>query len=169
MDKKELLDWARFVATKFSVNEAGWVYSRNLGTLKHIRYEGDYTGYNHWTKRVARAFSPKRLLGLDSLSRQFNPKFKNRGLKDIYYSALANIVVHLRKDNNLPDGQINGIITQWEEDGEYIMFFGPTVGVKVLDFIEAEPENPHALAIVSEMERMAKLSFDKKEPEDESD
>lgn len=51
----ELIKWAGFVASQFCRNHDGWVYSRNLGSLEHIRYRSDYTGRNHWTKRYWRA------------------------------------------------------------------------------------------------------------------
>lgn len=162
----DLIQWARFVATKFQSNVDGWKYTRDLGDLVHIRFKRDYTGYNHWTKRLRRAFDWGHLTGTDSISRQIGRR--REGLKSRLIGAYAWIVVCLRKDKNLPDGRLNGNITFWEEDGEYGALFGPTVGVKVLDFIEAEPENPHALAILAEMKRMALLSFPGEEMEDES-
>lgn len=167
---EQLLQWARFVATKFESNEAGWQYTRDLGKLKHIRFEEDYTGYNYWTKRLRRAmrswnpfeyWAPK-----NSLNKMFQDKPKS--LRGYLIHAYAYTRVALRKDKHLPDGILNGNIIFWEEDGEYGALFGPTVGVKVLDFIDADPENPHAVAIVEEMRRMALLSFPGEEREDES-
>jgi hypothetical protein len=151
---KKLIEFVEFVATKFSVSREGWVYSRDLGDLKHIRYGSDYTGYNHWSKRVQRAFDPKRLTNADSL---FGPK--NNSLKERAAYALAWIRVSLEKESNLPDGQINGIPVNWEEDGEYLAHFQPRVGVKVLEFLKAEPENPYARAILDEMHACAELSW----------
>lgn len=162
MNDERLLDYAEFVATKFSKNMDGWKYSRNTGGLKHIRYERDYTGYNHWTKRIRRAFDWKHLTGQDS----FSKAFRTRGFKAQFWSAISWIRVSLRKDSNLPDGQINGIITHWEEDGEYIALFQPRVGVKVLEFIKADPENPYARAILDEMHAMAELSWPSKDSDD---
>jgi len=34
-----------------------------------------------------------------------------------------------------------------------------TIGVKVLDFLESEPEHPHAIEILAEMERMSEKSW----------
>lgn len=155
MNDEKLIAWAEFVATKFSKNAEGWKYSRNLSGLKHIRYVTDYTGYNHWTKRVRRAFDWKHLTGRDSLSKMF----RKPGLKNNFWNAVAWIRVSLQKSNNLPDGQINGIITHWEEDGEYIALFQPRVGVKVLDFLKADPTNPHARAILDEMHACKELSW----------
>ena len=141
------IKFARFVATKFSSNLEGWTYSRDLGDLEYIRFKGDYTGYNHWTKRVKRLLTPNR----------FIRRTRRRGFS---WAGLASYVsVTLRKDKNLPDGQVNGNFTFWEEDGEYITLFGPTVGLKVLDFLEAEPDHPHARAILAEMKRMEQKSW----------
>lgn len=160
---KKLLDWAEFVATKFSKNMDGWVYSRDTGPLRHIRYESDYKGYNHWAKRARRAFDWKHLTGTDSFSKMFR---KNESLKMRLYSAWAWVRVCLRKDSNLPDGMINGIITHWEEDGEYIALFQPRVGVRVIDFIRSNPDNEYARAILDEMHACKELSWPSKGTDD---
>jgi hypothetical protein len=67
------------------------------------------------------------------------------------------------KDTNLPDGQVSGIITHWEEDGEYIAMFCPYVGREVLKFLRADPDNPHAQAIISAMLETEKKSFGKED------
>lgn len=162
MNDEKLLDWAEFVATKFSKNAEGWKYSRDIGGMKHIRYESDYTGYNHWTKRVCRAFDWGHLTGRDGLTQHF----RRPGLKNRFWEAYGWVVVSLRKDSNLPDGQINGIITHWEEDGEYIALFQPRVGVKVLEFIKANPENEYARAILDEMHACKELSWPSEETND---
>jgi hypothetical protein len=161
---KDLLDWFEFVATKFQNSRDGWVYTRDLGDLEHMRYRSDHTGYYHWTRRLRRLFNLKRAFGLDSFSRQIG--IKNRSIKDFWGHLSAHVVVAMALDNNLPDGRIANasIYTSWEEDGEYITLMGPTVGVKVLEFLKAEPENPHAKAILAEMHRVKELSWpDKKE------
>lgn len=170
MDKKDeaVLDFAEFVATKFSSNREGWVYSRNRGGLEHIRYRRDYTGYNHWTKRLRRAFDPKHLLGRDSFAKSLLGKRK-RSLSSRVIEALVWIKISLQKDRNLPDGQINGNLTFWEEDGEYIALFQPRVGVKVLEFIRADPENPYARAILDEMLACQELSWPSGEGDSEED
>lgn len=169
MDKtdKKILDWAEFVAKKFSANQEGWVYSRDVGDLKHIRYEADYTGYNHWTKRLKRAsenwnpfsyFRPRSNLG--KMFADENPTVRGFFLRAWVWSLVA-----LRKESNRPDGQINGILTHWEEDGEYIALFQPRVGVKVIEFIRDNPDNPHAQAIMTEMRACKELSWPSKENE----
>lgn len=164
MKDEKLLDWAEFVATKFSKNAEGWKYSRDTGPLRHIRYESDYTGYNHWRKRLrraTRAWNPKRYWKpTDSLDKMFSPK--NKTLKGYFIHAWAYSKVALQLDNNMPDGQINGILTHWEEDGEYIALFQPRVGVKVIEFIRANPDNEYARAILKEMHFCKELSWPSK-------
>jgi len=171
MDKRDddILKFAEFVATKFQSNRDGWIYSRDTGDLKHIRYEHDYTGYNHWTQRVQRAFDLKHLIGRDSFTRQILGDRKE-SLRTKYLHARAWITVSLKKDSNLPDGQINGNLTHWEEDGEYIALFQPRVGVKVIEFIRANPEHPAARAILDEMHACSELSWPSSEDStDETD
>lgn len=170
MDKEdeELIAFAEFVATKFQSSRDGWVYSRDLGDLKHIRYGHDHTGYNHWRKRLRRAFDPKHLLGRDSFSRALRGNERKTSLKMRFLEARAWIKVSLAKDSNLPDGQINGNLTHWEEDGEYIALFQPRVGVKVLDFLRAEPDNPHAKAILAEMRACSELSWPSEKTSEEA-
>ena len=158
MNDKDLLEYARFVATKFQSSRDGWVYSRDLGDLERIVYKTDHTGYNHWTKRLRRGLNWKRLAGKDIFSSG------KQSLRRRLLYAKARFSATVFRDKNLPDGQINGILTHWEEDGEYLAYFQPRVGVKVLDFLEAEPEHPAAKAILAEMRACALLSFP---PEDE--
>ncbi len=160
---KAMLEWVRFVATKFQRNVEGWTYSRDKGDLEHIRYKSDHTGYNAFHRRLRRSLSSES---------KFMRQLGFLGSRDAWYkkpyhwllSRYARFVVYIRKDDNLPDGLVNGsIITHWEEDGEYIVMMGPTVGVKVLDFLEAEPDNVHAQAILAKMRRVKQMSWGKKE------
>lgn len=170
MNDKKLLDWAEFVATKFSKNMDGWVYSRDTGPLRHIRYEYDYTGYNHWTKRFARAFDLREMFETKrSFARSIGADPKGESLKKRLITAWIHIVVNLPKSKNRPDGTINGIITHWEEDGEYIALFQPRVGVKVIEFIRANPDNEYARAILEEMHACKELSWPSKEKNDGTD
>jgi hypothetical protein len=58
--------------------------------------------------------------------------------------------------NSEPDGVLdNGnIITHWEETGEYLQYVQPSVGSMLADWMEAEPDNPHAQRIAAEMKRI---------------
>lgn len=158
MNRQELLDYAAFVASRFERNHEGWTYSRNVGDLEHIRYRHDHRGRYHWTRRLIRAFNPAQLLGMDRFSRMV-------GQKASWAGAWWHIVLSVGKGKNLPDGVVNGgsIITFWEEDGEYIILFSPSVGMKVLEWLRAEPDNPYAVAVVEEMNRLAELSWGDKE------
>jgi hypothetical protein len=137
---------------------AGWVYTRDTGDLEHIRYRHDYTGYHTFRRRLKRALNLKMLFGSDSISRAL-------GFGWTPSRALTWIQVSLRKEKNLPDGIIKGgsVITFWEEDGEYIETVGPTIGEKVADFLEQDPENPHAQSIAAEIRRVWALSTEKEE------
>ena len=149
---EELLEWAEFVATKFVSNTEGWTRTRNLGSLEHIRYREDYTGYNVWWRRLYRG-----IRGSKGLAKEFRP----RGLMGRWVWFLVSI----EKDNHLPDNVVNkgSIICHWEEDAEYITFFGPTIGTTVIEWIRSDPENEHAKRILAEMRRVTELSL--KEPE----
>ena len=164
---KAMLKWVRFVATKFQRNVEGWTYSRDKGDLEHIRYKSDHTGYNAPLKRFVdglkfgfeNAFYARK----GSLAAQLRSG-EHRSVWQRIQTFFTYFHVRFRKDDNLPDGLVNGsIITHWEEDGEYIVMMGPTVGVKVLDFLEAEPDNVHAQAILAEMRRVEQMSWGKKE------
>lgn len=168
MKDEELLNWAEFVATKFYQNGQGWVYSRDLGDLKHLRYASDYTGWNHWTKRLGRAlraWNPREYIR-DNKEFPFTLDTRRKpSIRGYFRNAWIATIVHLEKNSNLPDGQINGILTNWEEDGEYIAAFQPRVGLKVLDFLRAEPDNEYAKAILAEMHAIVALSW----PEEKED
>lgn len=164
---KAMLEWVRFVATKFQCNVEGWTYSRDKGDLEHIRYKSDHTGYNAPLKRFAdglkfgfeNAFYARK----GSLAARLGSD-EDRSVWQRILTFFIYFYTRFRKDDNLPDGLVNGsIITHWEEDGEYIVMMGPTVGVKVLDFLEAEPDNVYAQAILAEMRRVKQMSWGEKE------
>ena len=139
----------------------GWTYTRDLKGMKHIRYASDFTGRNTLWNRTRNTVSGLAGLGKRSI-------FRPTGLRDWFWSILATIRVRMLLDDHMPDGALNGgiVITHWEEDGEYIEWVGPTVGEKIADFLEAEPENPHAVLIATEMMRVRQLGIDRrKEPE----
>ena len=149
----------RLFATHHNHGE-GWTYTRNLRGMKHIRYKRDWEGWDAPGARIKRAFSPRQLLNRDILSRQLGFKWSLMGM-------WAHIVVSLRTDRNMPDGALNDgiVITVWEEDGEYIEWVGPTVGQKIADFLEAEPDHPHARAIAAEMRRVKRLGVARRKAE----
>lgn len=163
-DDEKMLDWVEFVTDKFSANHKPWKYTRDTGTLKHIRYESDCTGYNHWAKRLGRFFN---WITAD----YWKPKgiFKSLKGEKSFHRKLAEWPMQIRiwwevaflKEKNLPDGVVNGNITHWEEDGEYIAMFCPYVGREVLKFLRAEPEHPFAAEILRAMRETQAASWPK--------
>jgi hypothetical protein len=160
-DDTKLLEFAQFVTDKFTRNHSPWVYTRDLGDLKHIRYTTDYTGYDHWRKRLKRFLYESVVSHWSRSDNLFNfmrgKSFWHRMRKWPLHIG-SNWRVLMRKASNLPDGRVGTILTHWEEDGEYIMLFGPTVGREVLKFVNAEPDNEHAKAIVAAMSEAARAS-----------
>lgn len=143
MTKKIVKDF-KFMANLFA---SEWDYTRNHH-LKSIRYEDEYNPYDKFSNRLKHAL--ECLYRRDGVfaSELFGPwTMKNR----------LSLALHsIKRDDNLPDGSLAGgkIITYWEEDGEYLQLIQPSVGSLIADFLEQEPENPHAILIVKEMERI---------------
>lgn len=152
---RDLKDYANHFARR------DWEYSRDHDIV-HIRYAGDYKGYHSIWKRVRRTFLPSQ--SSRRLHRSLNKMFgrrngpwwkhPNRTVIRAWWTIVAHFRVGLRTEKNLPDGTINGIITHWEEDGEYIQMVQPSVGDLLADFLIAEPEHPHAVLIRAELERI---------------
>lgn len=163
METDKMLKWVEFVATKFQKNHEGWVYKRGGAGIKHIRYARDNQGYNHWKKRAKRMVRDCNPVRYFQFQEKVQPMFRReRTLKAYLLNFRVAYEVHWKLASNLPDGTINGIITHWEEDGEYIAAFQPRVGMKVLEFIKDNPENPYAQAIVAEMKACVELSWPEK-------
>lgn len=165
MKEQELIDWVRFVATKFSRTDESWKYNSKKENLVHIRYKQDFTGYNVWYKRYSRAiehiwadlFSSKP--GLFKKKGNFWQRLKN------WYPWVTWKVFAVKEDN-MPDCTVGGNIFHWAEDGEYVTHMAPPVGEKVLDFLEAEPDNPHAKEILKAMYKQSNISFNTEIPEE---
>lgn len=164
METDKMLKWVEFVATKFDANHIGWTYKRGTESIKRIRYSRDNQGCNHWTKRAKRMVRDCNPVRYFQFQEKVHPMFRReRTLKAYLLNFRVSYEVHWKLPNNLPDGTINGIITHWEEDGEYIAAFQPRVGMKVLEFIKDNPENPYAQAIVAEMKACVELSWPEEE------
>lgn len=139
-----------------------WVFTTD-DKIKHIRYEGDWSGYNHPWKRLRRAIR-SAFKGRNDIFRWDLGQEGYRGLRRaraFYYHVVATFRVNLRTDRHLPDGTVNGIITHWMEDGYFLQLSQPSVISKVCDFLDAEPDNPHAQAIAAEIARVAVLRPEK--------
>lgn len=160
---EKMLDWVEFVTDKFAANHVPWKYSRDTGKLKHIRYESDYTGYNHWTKRLKRFLEDVTIdfIRPNKLERQFI-KLGSKRNRNWFLTVRVAYSVLLKKDNNLPDGVVDGNITFWEEDGEYITMFCPYVGREVLKFLKEEQDNPYAQNIINAMLETQEASWPRK-------
>lgn len=126
-----------------------WEYTRTTG-IKHIRMVGDSTGRNTFGKRLRRAIASA--FDTSELASFFQPK--SRWHRISFRWACAMEELHL--DSNRPDGALNhgSVITHWEEDGEYIQLVQPSVGEMLADFLDAEPDNPHAVKIAGEISRI---------------
>ena len=127
----------RTYATHFAPRD--WDYTRNHGNLTAIRY--DYpTDRLRYRIREALAWLIRR----DRLGGDFKT---NRWL-------MARTA--LRREAHLPDGVLDGgnIITHWEETGEYLQYVQPTVGALIAEWLDTEPENPHAQKVATEMCRI---------------
>lgn len=169
MNNDELLTWVEFVTDKFDQNHSPWVYSRGKGDLKHIRYASDNQGYYHWTKRLKRFIRETttqhwRPTGINAMFGE--PESLWKKLKNWPMMIKVHWGVQVELEDNIPDGQVNGVLTHWEEDGEYIAMFCPYVGREVLKFLRAEPDNPYAENIIKAMQETFKASWGKGEGEE---
>lgn len=156
MTEKIVKDF-KFMANLFA---SEWDYTRNHH-LKSIRYNDDYNTFDKFSSRLKHSL--ECLYKRDGIfaSELFKPwTFKSRLFLALHF---------LQRDPNLPDGSLAGgkIITYWEEDGEYLQLVQPSVGSLIADFLEQEPENPHAKLIVKEMKRI-KRDYAKRLKEEKS-
>lgn len=137
-DVKAYADQLRQHAEHFQQRD--WDYTRDTGDLAAIRYNrpedsllGRLKGAAGWLFR-----------GQPEFAKGWGP---NRFSMALYA---------LRRDRHLPDGTLSGgsIITFWEEDGEYLQYVQPSVGSIIADWMDAEPDNPHAIRVADEMKRI---------------
>jgi len=119
-----------------------WDYSRETG-IKHIRMEGDWTGYNHPFSRLKRTI--ELFIGKSGLTHDW-------GRDHAWKYPRSAIKVWMGTEKHIPDGGMGGtIITHWEEDGEYIQYVQPRVGKLLVDLMKKFPDLPEVQAIASEM------------------
>lgn len=143
-----MADQLRQYATHFEMRD--WNYTRHI-KVKHIRYEGDWSGYDHPVRRLGR------------LIHDFVPR-KPDGLRDMvgmgrwwaWRHPLVSARTALRTQAHLPDGHLDngGILTQWEETGEYLQYVQPSVGALIADLMDAHPDLPEVHAVADEMKRI---------------
>lgn len=127
-----------------AVVHGGWTYTDDLDGLLHIRYEGDWSGYDHPFRRVVRA---ARSVGRLILDRPTAAQTWFGLGRRSWLDTWAFIKAHLRTEKHLPDGTVGPLICPWMEDGLYVELVQPKVGVLVADWLEAAPDSPHAKAI----------------------
>ena len=134
-DVSAIADDLHAYATHFFPRD--WDYTRDLGSLAEVRYRD---GHDRLTARLRSAV--KWL-------------FRRDGVR-VPVNRFRMALTALRRDRNLPDGVLNdgNIITFWEEDGEYLQYVQPTVGVLIAEWMKAEPASPYAVAVAAEMQRI---------------
>ena len=150
-----MADQLRQYAEHFAPRD--WDYTRDTGDLEFIRHRRDHTGHNRIDRRVRDALCA--LLGWHRPPPEPFMDLQPHGLR----ARWITFKIKLRKDDNMPDGVLDGgcIITHWEETGEYLQYVQPSVGSLLADFMEAEPDHPHALKIAGEMRRINKRYGDR--------
>lgn len=131
-------DQLRQYATHFAPRD--WDYTRDLGDLKSIRYSGRNSALRVRLRMAFRALVKRRA----------------DWERMIKVSRWRMVRAHLRRDNHLPDGVLDGgsIITHWEETGEYLQYVQPSVGELLADLMDAHPDLPEVVAIAAEMKRI---------------
>lgn len=129
----------RSYATHFALSD--WAYTRDTGRLRPLRYEP-------WHVSLRRAAG--RLI-----ARDHNRIFP--GLPDMRPSRWALAKASWRNSGTMPDGVLDngGVLTIWEETGEYLQKVQPSVGALLADLMDAHPELPEVQAIATEMKRIA--------------
>lgn len=138
----EFADQLRQYATHFEMRD--WCYTRDTGRLVALRYSdhadtlrGRLASAARWLTRRTQEW--ERVAGWNGLAWRLR------------------MVIHcLRRDRHLPDGVLdNGaIVTHWEETGEYLQYVQPSVGAMLADWMDADPDSPHAQRIADEMKRI---------------
>ena len=175
-DEQKTLEYATFVAGKFSSNHAPVKVNREPD-IKKIRYKSDTEGYNSYFNRIKRTikllkkkdsipirsfFSPKEIVKPNKI---ISPKFAGRANEIIHKTTTKTSFVksklscYLSLPNHYPDSTVHDNIYHWQEDADYAVFFQPLVGMEILRFLEAEPNHPWAKRIISKMDETSRASF----------
>lgn len=139
------LDYLDFSANHFVHRD--WIFT-NKTHIESIRFSTDY--YTHQTLKYRFLQGWSFLTGTKKQSMIFKMSFKERIFMFFYC---------LKRDKNLPDGSLDegSIITFWGETGEYLQFVQPSVGDLLVKFLRDQPENPHAIKITEELDRIYEL------------
>lgn len=141
-----MADQLRQYATHFEQRD--WDYTRHT-KIRHIRYEGDWSGYDHPLRRL------RRFLG------HFRPEkpFWATVYGTRWFAWRHPIITArtwLRTEPHHPDGHLDngGVIVHWEETGEYLQYVQPSVGALLADLMDAHPDLPEVEALAAEMKRI---------------
>jgi hypothetical protein len=121
-----------------------WEYSRDLNGLKKIVFDSD----DGVRKRLLRVWGFFRGDN-DNIVRLLGGLGPLGGRVRVARAMM-------RAERHLPDGTLSkgGIITFWEEDGEYIQLMQPSVGALVAEFLIDNPTHPDAIRIAAEIGRI---------------
>lgn len=148
-----------------------WDYTRHHD-IRHIRYAGDWSGYDRLDRRILRALaalipSPARARrrrgrSAFTLAAAYRrawqaPERSWAHLATVWaqYTA-ATLRAYLRTEDHRPDGVLDGgaVITHWEETGEYLQMVQPSVGALLAKFLREDPSHPNAVEIRTELDRL---------------
>lgn len=137
-DVKEYADQLRQYATHFVQRD--WRYTRDLGDLVSLRYD-----------RRSDSLSGRVQSAVGWITRKPQDWEREFGVGRLSMALHA-----LKRDDHLPDGVLDGggVITHWEETGEYLQYVQPSVGALIADLMDAHPDLPEVQAIADEMKRI---------------
>lgn len=133
-----MADQLRQYATHFTPRD--WDYTRDLGSLAALRYDNAHD----------------RLLGRLRSAVGWLTRRQRDWEKSLNVPRWRMALHVLKRDPHLPDGVLDGggVITIWEETGEYLQYVQPSVGALLADLMDAHPDLPEVQAVAAEMKRI---------------
>lgn len=154
-DGPKLAQMLNSCAGHFARND--WQWTR-LHDIEAIYRKSDRDGYDALRNRVKRAFQLGLLPDKSRLTRMFcgeDAPWWTRLRHDFMFRVYG-FRRELQREKHLPDGHLEnaGVIAYWEEDGEYLQYVQPSIGLLLAEWLAAEPDNKHARAIFAEMQRI---------------
>lgn len=128
--------------------------------IKHIRLEGDYSGYDSIGRRFGRALETFKWWEdstLDSIM------FRGKGIIRGFARRVGYAIFTMKTEDHLPDGVLDrgNIITHWAETGDYLELVQPQVGDLIAEFLINEPDNPHAQKIAAAINHFGRYRYDR--------
>lgn len=139
----EATEYLRGLAERGALSD--WSYTR-LHRVSRVEHIGDPSSWERFKNAARAAF--KFPFRLDSLAKML-------GLSR-WYVYKYKIKQEWRGKRRIPDGSLKGgsILSYWEEDGEYIQIMQPSVGLLIADWLDANPDDPHAVKVRDQMEKI---------------